>query len=65
MNSTEIIFEVVESLNGGFEARALAHSIFTEAKSQEELKEKIKDALLCHFGDDLKYTYTIKTAESK
>ncbi len=32
MNSTEIIFEVAESLDGGFEARALGQSIFTRLK---------------------------------
>ena len=31
MNGTEIIFEVEESPEGGFEARALGHAIFTEA----------------------------------
>lgn len=60
MNSSEIIFEVVESLDGGFEARAIGHSIFTEAESQEQLKERISDALLCHFADGTKFSYIIR-----
>ena len=38
MRPREIIFEVTESLDGGFEARALGFSIFTEADSWNELK---------------------------
>ena len=39
----EIIFLVEESLEGGFEARALGHSVFTETETFEELKEEIYD----------------------
>lgn len=49
----EIIFIVEESPEGGFEARALGHSIFTEAKTAEELKENIKEAVRCHFEEDV------------
>ena len=35
---TEIIFIVEESPEGGYEARSLQHSIFTEADTFEELK---------------------------
>lgn len=52
-NNSEIIFLVEESVEGGFEAKALGHSIFTEADSIEELKVAIKDALKCHFEDNL------------
>jgi hypothetical protein len=46
---TEIIFIVEESPEGGYEARALGHSIFTEGETVEELKENIKEAVHCHF----------------
>lgn len=46
---TEIIFIVEESKEGGFEARALNNSIFTEADDMESLKKAIKDAVVCHF----------------
>lgn len=49
MLHSEIIFSVRESPEGGYEARALGHSIFTEADSLEELKVMIRDAVCCHF----------------
>jgi hypothetical protein len=45
----EIIFIVEESPEGGYEARALNYSIFTEADTFEELKEMVLDAVSCHF----------------
>lgn len=47
--NNEIIFIVEESPEGGYEARSLNYSIFTEADSFEELKEMIHDAVSCHF----------------
>ena len=47
----EIIFLVEESPEGGYEARALGHAIFTEADSFEELKERVRDAVRCHFDE--------------
>jgi hypothetical protein len=49
MNGTEIIFEVEESPEGGLEARALGHAIFTEADSLDELRQRVRDAVRCHF----------------
>ena len=51
MPQSEIIFAVQESLEGGFEARALSHSIFTEAETLDELKKKVQDAVRCHFDE--------------
>lgn len=45
----EIIFVVEESPEGGYEARALGHSIFTEADTIEELKNNIRESIHCHF----------------
>ena len=47
--NTEIIFTVEESPEGGYEARAVGHSIFTQADTLEELKAEVKDAVGCHF----------------
>lgn len=47
----EIIFVVEESQEGGYEARALGHSIFTEAETINELKEAVKEAVKCHFDE--------------
>ncbi|HAP66344.1 MAG TPA: 2-oxoisovalerate dehydrogenase [Nitrospinae bacterium] len=47
----EIIFAVEESPEGGYEARALGFSIFTEADTFEELKKAVQDAVVCHFEE--------------
>ena len=49
MRVKEIIFLVEEDPEGGYNAKAMGHSIFTEGETIEELKENIKDALKCHF----------------
>ena len=46
---TEIIFTVEEAGEGGFTARALGYSIFSEADTVEDLREEILDAVRCHF----------------
>jgi hypothetical protein len=47
----EIIFIVEESAEGGYEARALGYSIFTEADTYDEIKKMVHDAVLCHFEE--------------
>ena len=47
----EIIFMVEEAPEGGYTARALGHSIFTEADSVEDLHAQIRDAVACHFAE--------------
>jgi hypothetical protein len=49
--NNEIIFLVEESLEGGYEAKALGYSIFTQAENFEELREAVKDEIRCHFED--------------
>ena len=49
MSESEIIFSVHDSPEGGYEARALGHSIFTQADSMEELKANVREAVQCHF----------------
>ncbi|AFN75896.1 2-oxoisovalerate dehydrogenase E1 component subunit beta [Melioribacter roseus P3M-2] len=50
----EIIFVVEDSLDGGYEAKALDYSIFTEAETMEELKKNIVEAVNCHFDEEEK-----------
>lgn len=50
MSQTEIIFSVEESPEGGYEARALGYSIFTQADTMDELKRNMREAVQCHFG---------------
>lgn len=45
----EVIFLVEEAPEGGYQAKALGHSIFTEADTFEELKGMVQDAVQCHF----------------
>ena len=51
MAESEITFQVRESPEGGYEARALGHSIFTEGNDWEHLKSMLRDAVLCHFDE--------------
>jgi hypothetical protein len=47
----EIFFLVEEALEGGYAAKALGESIFTEADSLEELHANVRDAVRCHFDE--------------
>ena len=48
---TEIIFLVEEAPEGGYTARALGASIFTEADDLKGLHEQVRDAVRCHFEE--------------
>jgi hypothetical protein len=49
---SEIIFEITEDdTDGGFIARALGHSIITEADTWEQLRANVREAVLCHFDE--------------
>ena len=49
MSDHEITFQVRESPEGGYEARAVGYGIFTEADDWEHLRDMMRDAVLCHF----------------
>ena len=48
----EIIFLIVDAPEGGYCARALGQSIFTEADTLDELRRNVREAVDCHFDDD-------------
>lgn len=48
----EIIFLVEEKEEGGYTAKALEVAILTEADTVEQLREMVKDAVHCHYGND-------------
>lgn len=48
---SEIIFIIESSDEGGYTAKALGCSIYTEGETLDELKENIKDAVKCHFDE--------------
>jgi predicted RNase H-like HicB family nuclease len=47
----ELIFEIRDAEEGGFWARALGQSIFTQGDSWEELRHNISEAVRVHFDD--------------
>jgi hypothetical protein len=50
----ELIFLVENAPEGGYTARALGASIFTEADDLDGLREQVRDAVRCHFDEDQK-----------
>jgi predicted RNase H-like HicB family nuclease len=48
----ELIFLVEEAPEGGYTARALGVSIFTQAETEEELKANVREAAECFYGDE-------------
>jgi len=52
MKTKEIIFLIEESLDGGFEAKAVGYPIFTEGESEKEIRKNILEAVQCHFDEN-------------
>jgi len=50
VTDSEIIFSVHDSPEGGYEVRAVGYSIFTQAKTIDELKANAEYAVHCHFA---------------
>jgi hypothetical protein len=49
---TQIVFQGNASRDGGFEASAIGHHIFTQGDTFEELASSVLDAVRCHFKSD-------------
>jgi hypothetical protein len=49
---TQIVFEVIESPEGGYEASAVSHRIHTQGEDWDDLKAMVKDAVRCHFSEE-------------
>jgi hypothetical protein len=47
----ELIFLVENAPEGGYTARALGASIFTEADDIDALRGQVRDAVRCHFEE--------------
>jgi len=47
----EIFFLVEEAIEGGYNARAIGESIYTEGNDLDDLKTNIRDAVQCHFDE--------------
>jgi hypothetical protein len=52
MATSELVFLVEESPEGGYTARALGEAIFTEADDLDGLREMVRDAVVCHFDEE-------------
>ncbi len=48
----ELIFEIRDADEGGFYARALGHSIFTQAETWDELRANVLEATSLHFEEE-------------
>jgi len=48
---SEIVFVVEQAPDGGFTARAVGESIFTEADDLAQLHERVQEAVRCHFDE--------------
>lgn len=49
---SEIVFEAQAAPEGGYTARAIGYSIFTEADTLDGLREMALNAVRAHFDDD-------------
>lgn len=47
----EFVFVVEEAPEGGYTARAVGESIFTEADDVPQLYANVRDAVRCHFDE--------------
>jgi hypothetical protein len=50
----EILFLIEDAPEGGYTAKALGYSVYTEADTWDDLKLAIQDALECHFDEGQK-----------
>lgn len=48
----EIIFEVLEDIEGGYTASALGFGIHTQGDTLDELKHMVREAVDCYFDTD-------------
>jgi hypothetical protein len=48
---SEIIFVVEEAPEGGYSAKAVGESIFTQAETLGLLQEQVRDAVRCHYDE--------------
>jgi predicted RNase H-like HicB family nuclease len=52
MGMSELIVVVEEAPEGGYTARALGESIFTEGETIAEIRANVLDAIRCHYPEE-------------
>ncbi len=62
---SEIVFLIEDDVDGGYIARALGESIFTQASDLDTLKDMLRDAVRCHFPDEQIRPKVIRNRYSK
>jgi predicted RNase H-like HicB family nuclease len=63
---SEIIIIVENSDEGGYTAKSLGYSIYTEGETLDELKENIKDAIKCHFDvEEIPHRYPFQNEQRR
>ena len=55
-----VVFEARDAEEGGFYARALGHSIFTQAETWEELRANVLEVATLHFEDSPEHLGSIQ-----
>jgi len=60
-----LTFLVEEDIDGGYIARALNQSIFTQADTLKQLNLNIAEATECHFDNDVLPGFDLKFIYSK
>lgn len=48
----EVVFLIEEEPEGGYTAKGVGESIFTQADDLDSLRNMIRDAVRCHFPDE-------------
>jgi len=48
----EVIFLVEDAPEGGYIAKGIGVSIYTEADTMEDLRAAVKDAVHCHYEEE-------------
>ena len=48
----KVIFIVTKSLDGGYKAKAVGHTIYTQCEEYSELFDALRDAVKCHFEEN-------------
>lgn len=50
INRNEVLFEVTKAPEGGYDAQAVGHCIFTQGEDRDDLEAMVQDAVRCHFA---------------
>jgi predicted RNase H-like HicB family nuclease len=56
----KIFFIIEQAVEGGYNARAENEAIFTQADTVQQLNLNIKDAIDCHYDDEVLPGFVLK-----